>query len=80
MVRISWQDEEYWQRRHAESRKNSLYIAALGGDPPPPPEPIATSLREYSSIMCRCIEKFLLNKVSEYEAKEAAENDDQDRQ
>jgi hypothetical protein len=50
-----------------------LYLFLHGGrDPLPPPEPKASSLREWVSIMCDAMEKFLLTNAEEYEAKEAA--------
>ncbi len=78
MIRISWEDEVYWQRWSALEQDDPLYNALHGGHLPPPPEPKASSLREWVSIMCDGMEKFLLEKAKKYEAKESAENEEND--
>ena len=76
-VQLQWDDDEMWQRRYWDTANDPDENAMYGGeDPLPPPEPKAAGLREYLGIVCRGMEKILSKKVEEYEAKEAAEKEE----
>lgn len=73
-VRLQWDDDEMWQQYYRDLADDPLHLALHGGrDPLSLPEPKASSLREYLAIICGGMEKTLLKKAEEYEAKKAAE-------
>ena len=79
MVRISWEDEAYWQQRFAAEQDDLLYAALRAGDPQPFPKPTATSLREYLGVICGGIQTILLARAEEYEAAERNEKEKADK-